>query len=243
MHTNNTDEMSISSSSDIENQVLEEDTKLSETINNAPSASDKDISEVEAFAQLCAICLEPYAAGKEKVSWSKHQVCTHAFHKKCIESWLNESTRDGSCPCCRGPYLKQKVLEEIVEVEENVQSLGVESGSAGEDTGETTTTSEESNNNNDDEEDVGSGDNVSTATDEDTTATTMIEEQGSATTTATTAKEPEFSSFCIIHGLIKDEKLSTDNDINSIDEYHACRKLKRGAEVIGGVGTEGWEQG
>jgi hypothetical protein len=129
-------------------------------------------------------------------TWLRSHICQSAFdfeQSYYKESWLNESTRDGSCPCCRGPYLKQKVLEEIVEVEENVQSLGVESGSAGEDTGETTTTSEESNNNNDDEEDVGSGDNVSTATDEDTTATTMIEEQGSATTTATTAKEPEFS--------------------------------------------------
>jgi len=84
MHTNVTDDMSTASS------IHEE---------------DKDDNVAHHHAATCAICLEAYNP-KDKVCWSKYQTCKHAFHKRCIEVWLAELERDGSCPCCRGQYLK-----------------------------------------------------------------------------------------------------------------------------------------
>ena len=42
----------------------------------------------------CSICLEKYNL-KEKIVQLE---CNHAFHKKCIETWLN---KNNSCPQCR----------------------------------------------------------------------------------------------------------------------------------------------
>ena len=111
IHTNITDDMSDTSRhNDIENP--------------APMNIIMDETE-EICAQICAICLEPYIGGKDKVSWSKYQTCVHAFHKKCIESWLAETKNDdGYCPCCRGPYLKETVPNaEKVEGEAEQQTI------------------------------------------------------------------------------------------------------------------------
>ncbi len=90
MRTNVTDDMSVATASSTSDDRENDDDALNTTSSE----------------QACAICLEQYSPGKDKVSWSKYQTCNHAFHRKCIEEWLAEIDRDGSCPCCRGPYLK-----------------------------------------------------------------------------------------------------------------------------------------
>lgn len=92
MHTNVTDDMSVASASSTHG-------------DDAIDGSD-DVLDKSSVDQTCVICLEQYHAGKDKVSWSKYQTCSHAFHRKCIEEWLAVVDRDGTCPCCRGPYLK-----------------------------------------------------------------------------------------------------------------------------------------
>ena len=42
----------------------------------------------------CPVCLEKLGTGGETSTLS----CGHAFHSKCIDTWL---TRDYRCPCCR----------------------------------------------------------------------------------------------------------------------------------------------
>ncbi|KAL7537934.1 hypothetical protein ACHAWF_005942 [Thalassiosira exigua] len=97
VRTNVTDDTSVSSSNDIENPVVDD--------NSSPIASDSDEADCN---QTCAICLESFTGGKDKVSWSKFQTCHHAFHEKCIKGWLSETKNtDGNCPCCRGPYLRE----------------------------------------------------------------------------------------------------------------------------------------
>ncbi len=44
----------------------------------------------------CSICLEPL--GKFRKQGKRKLPCTHTFHKKCIDGWLNISN---SCPLCR----------------------------------------------------------------------------------------------------------------------------------------------
>jgi hypothetical protein len=50
----------------------------------------------------CAICLCPYEVG-DRVSWSPHEHCPHAFHYDCIVSWLAKK-REHLCPCCRQEF-------------------------------------------------------------------------------------------------------------------------------------------
>ena len=102
MHTNVTDDMSVASASS-NHDDCEKDDQIDD--------SDDTLNKTS-FAQTCVICLEQYIPGKDKVSWSKYQTCSHAFHRKCIEIWLAEVDRDGSCPCCRGPYLKVTASDE-----------------------------------------------------------------------------------------------------------------------------------
>lgn len=42
----------------------------------------------------CSICLEEFKIG----SFERKLSCTHSFHKKCIDRWLNIIN---SCPICR----------------------------------------------------------------------------------------------------------------------------------------------
>ena len=116
MHTNMTDDDTSTSSSihDNEYPILDE-------VSSSISGSNDGLTEC---AQTCAICLEPYIAGKDKVSWSRFQTCHHAFHHKCIESWLAEAkNQDGNCPCCRGPYLKEMVKN--ANAERSIEAIDV----------------------------------------------------------------------------------------------------------------------
>ena len=69
----------------------------------------------------CAICLEPYRENDD-ISYSKYQNCNHAFHTRCIASWLKDKFRN-DCPCCRGPYLQSKPKEDKNVSAENVASI------------------------------------------------------------------------------------------------------------------------
>lgn len=74
--------------------------------NQSSNANDK-IEDVDysPSSSSCAICLEPYRQNDE-ISYSKHQKCSHVFHKDCIISWLTDQKRD-DCPYCRGDYIKK----------------------------------------------------------------------------------------------------------------------------------------
>jgi len=112
MHTNATDDMSTSSSyHDVENPAV--------TDNENDHGDNNDDDETSSSCQTCAICLEPYIGGKDKVSWSKFQTCHHAFHQKCIQGWLEETKNVGNCPCCRGPYLKEDVTKSGIVLDDN----------------------------------------------------------------------------------------------------------------------------
>ena len=110
IHTTVTDDMSVASST-------HEDEEKDDPIDDAAKNSNL----------TCAICIEEYTAGKDKVCWSKYQTCSHAFHKRCIEGWLAEVERDGSCPCCRGQYLKVSNDDEP-EAEDAENSIEISSG-------------------------------------------------------------------------------------------------------------------
>lgn len=121
VHTTMSDDnisLSSSVSHDIENAAAND----VQIISNDCAVDDETVS-----AQTCAICLEPYIGGKDKIAWSKYQTCQHAFHHKCIVGWLAEikKNKDGNCPCCRGPYLKERVDS----TNEKTQVLGEVGGS------------------------------------------------------------------------------------------------------------------
>ncbi|KAL7542099.1 hypothetical protein ACHAXR_011520 [Thalassiosira sp. AJA248-18] len=216
MHTNVTDDMSLSSSShDIENPEVD---------NNSSSIANGDNAGETSFSQTCAICLEQYQGGKDKVSWSKFQTCCHAFHHKCIHGWLAETkNRDGSCPCCRGPYLKERPDDAKSDAlssqtptdgrEENEERTGDQ---AMENRNENVQTQDEESNV---DEVISVHANVQTEEESNVdceVATSMLEGNVSsikAQTTLDTTKHhvkgsdgSDFVSFCIVHGLIRDKK-------------------------------------
>ena len=121
VHTTMSDDnisLSSSVSHDIENAAAND----VQIISNDCAVDDETVS-----VQTCAICLETYIEGKDKIAWSKYQTCQHAFHHKCIVGWLAEikKNKDGNCPCCRGPYLKERADS----TNEKTQVLGEVGGS------------------------------------------------------------------------------------------------------------------
>jgi hypothetical protein len=117
--TMHTDDMTVASASSTHDECEKD----------SPADDSDDTRDKTSLGQTCAVCLEQYIPGKDKVSWSKYQICSHAFHRKCIEIWLAELDRDGSCPCCRGPYLKvSKCTEGDTEDAENSTNAEISSG-------------------------------------------------------------------------------------------------------------------
>lgn len=57
----------------------------------------------------CSICLEVLPTSENKMAEIKVLRCRHAFHTKCVDTWLE---RNGNCPLCRQktepPRKKQK---------------------------------------------------------------------------------------------------------------------------------------
>ena len=74
--------------------------------------------------ETCAICLEPYWLN-DRVSYSRHRNCAHAFHAACILAWLRDEFRN-DCPMCRGPYLHLCVVED--DVVEDLDVVVVDAG-------------------------------------------------------------------------------------------------------------------
>jgi hypothetical protein len=52
----------------------------------------------------CIICMTAYEIG-EKIVWSSNQLCEHAFHSNCMESWLIKQRGPPLCPCCRQHFI------------------------------------------------------------------------------------------------------------------------------------------
>lgn len=176
MQSNITDDTSITSSS-------------YDSGNLSPIDCDDDVDHDDddqtLSLQTCAICLEPYAADKDQVSWSRFQTCHHAFHHKCIEAWLAETKRwEGSCPCCRGPYLRRDTAGDR--------------GEGGEE-------------NNEEEEEMNSTDRVSR--DNSASASSPDDEShllgAVAEDSVTTGTGAKFTSFCVVHGLISEKERYT----------------------------------
>lgn len=174
-HTNVTDDMSVTS-----------------------SVHDSDYPNGAPCHQTCAICLDEFVCGKDKVSWSRFQTCHHAYHRKCIEGWLLETkNEDGSCPCCRGPYLK-----EIVQADAN------ETGGYDEEMAQGTV--------NDARAHVESSVNADPAADEDQNAAngdndcfiqpSILDDDTPGNEATKKAMGPEFTSFCIVHGLMREKQ-------------------------------------
>lgn len=53
----------------------------------------KKIKESESKDSICSICFDCFETGRYK----RILTCGHNFHKKCIDTWLNESN---TCPLC-----------------------------------------------------------------------------------------------------------------------------------------------
>jgi len=98
-------------------------------------ASPPQPSSDDVHADTCAICLEPYREDDD-VSYSRHQNCTHAFHRRCILMWLKDEYRN-DCPCCRGPYLHLCVIED--DIGDYRLGSGDDSGDGSEDESSTAT--------------------------------------------------------------------------------------------------------
>ena len=169
------------------------------SLSNSNSSSTDDDDKMACDHQTCAICLEPFVAGKDKVSWSKYQTCRHAFHTSC-NSWLSElKNKHGNCPCCRGPYLKVKATKVLDDddVEEGIVD-GV----------------------NDDEYNVPTRSENNSSADEENVQTTTNKEEGDNfdTTNVNTTQTLEFTSFCSVHGLVQNDSIPKPIEELTLDE-------------------------
>lgn len=63
-------------------------------------STSKDIETKE----LCAICYEDLSKDIKKLS------CSHYFHTKCIDVWLN---KNNTCPCCRTYVLREENIHNM----------------------------------------------------------------------------------------------------------------------------------
>ena len=50
------------------------------------------------YNQECAICLTELDESKEDIENISIGTCLHAFHKKCLNTWLS---RNNKCPICK----------------------------------------------------------------------------------------------------------------------------------------------
>ena len=189
VHTTMSDD-NISLSSTISHDIENAASNVVQIISN-------DCSVDDVSAQTCAICLELYIGGKDKIAWSKYQTCQHAFHYNCIVGWLSEmkKNKDGNCPCCRGPYLKEKTGS----TNEKTRALGEVGGSDDEERTE--------DNANDNAVPDDTGDVGSTRVDEELNDDTNNYVQ-------TTDEEGNFDTEANEHTQTKDEDIDCDKAAN-----------------------------
>lgn len=58
---------------------------------------------------VCPICLKAFEHGEE-ISWSKHLVCLHVFHKDCLTPWL---MKHDDCPVCRSKMVHNDRIDTV----------------------------------------------------------------------------------------------------------------------------------
>ena len=62
--------------------------------NTTNTCGQKPADQLEAFGDMCAICICDYSVGDEL----RMLPCNHAFHSSCVDTWLKLST---ACPMCK----------------------------------------------------------------------------------------------------------------------------------------------
>jgi HRD ubiquitin ligase complex, ER membrane component len=65
---------------------------------------DESISSTIYSPKSCAICMTSYKDGDD-ICWSRNDNCVHAFHLKCMMTWL---MKHDDCPLCRCNFLKSE---------------------------------------------------------------------------------------------------------------------------------------
>mmetsp|Transcript_4750 Transcript_4750/g.9074 ORF Transcript_4750/g.9074 Transcript_4750/m.9074 type:complete len:227 (-) Transcript_4750:2462-3142(-) len=73
--------------------------RLSSRANN----DDESVSSTIYSPKSCAICMTKYKCGDD-ICWSRNENCVHAFHLKCMMTWL---MKHDDCPLCRCNFLKE----------------------------------------------------------------------------------------------------------------------------------------
>jgi hypothetical protein len=161
---------------------------VSSDIENQESSGSQDaIENEESCFQMCPICLDEFAAG-DNVSWSKNQTCHHAFHKSCIEGWLKQLGREGCCPCCRGPYLNKLETDRGDEVRDLESQMDPESQLNSHVISILP------------DENITQFNECTEKSVEEVTRSSELEESSES---ISKPNKNEFSSFCIVHGLMR----------------------------------------
>ena len=72
-------------------------------------------SERKLVDNCCAICLVDYVPS-DRVVWSIHKNCTHAFHYECMIEWTVANLRKSritKCPCCRMEFYPSMCQQDV----------------------------------------------------------------------------------------------------------------------------------
>ncbi|GFP79047.1 RING-H2 finger protein atl5 [Phtheirospermum japonicum] len=94
--------------------------KYTSTINKK-SAKFAYSKRANANIDKCSICLSEFAEGEE----GRELVdCKHAFHRDCLEKWLQGYT--ATCPLCRSSVVPAVILAEYHEMQVELENDGVE---------------------------------------------------------------------------------------------------------------------
>jgi hypothetical protein len=96
-------------------------------------------SSTRCVPPTCAICLLQYRPGNY-VTWSSNRECIHVFHRDCVLMWLLKKDDEGRrnlrgemdrrhfCPCCRGEFVSDTLMVELIMADNVVDCGGMGGG-------------------------------------------------------------------------------------------------------------------